>query len=126
MAFLFKTIPLFVRFRINRIEVTRLDDGASVAADAAPPFSNERIVLADFFVAEGLLKYLITQLIGKRTFSPRIKMVVQQMDRAEGGLSSVERRALIDSCEHAGAFHVHVVDHQRELTMAEALNLLER
>jgi len=120
MAFFLKPIPLDVKFRMNRIEVLQLDNGASAAADADPPFSNERMVLADFFLAEGLLRSVIAQLVGRRAFTPRLNVVLQQLERAEGGLNSVERRALVDSCEHAGAFHVHLVMHQRELTRSEA------
>lgn len=125
MAFsIFKPIPLYLKVSTNRMELSRLDTGQSVAYDARVPFSNERIVFAHFFEAEEHLKAVIRELIGSRTLTPRLKILVQQVERIEGGLSSVERRALIDSCEHAGAYHIKVVEHERPLSGAQALELL--
>ncbi len=120
-----RKIPIYVKVSTDRMEAMRLDTGKIVAYDAAMPFSNSRIVFAHFIEAEDHLKSVIRELIGHRRITPNLKIVIQQMERTEGGLSSVERRALVDSCEHAGAIFVKVVDHERPLTRDEALQALQ-
>lgn len=121
---IFRRIPLYVKVYTNRMEVLRLDNGACLSMDADPPFSNSRIVFAHFQEAETHLKRMVRALIGGGRFTPGLKIVVQQMERTEGGLSSVELRALVDSCEHAGAIRVKVVAHERPLSAAAALAFL--
>lgn len=123
MAFL-RRIPLYVKVWTNRMELIHLDDGRSLIMESRRPFSNERIVFAHFFEAEEHLKWMIDELLGKKRFRPAFRIVVQQMERCEGGLSAVEKRALKDSCEHAGAVVVKLVEHDRALTPAEALAVL--
>lgn len=121
---IFRRIPLYLKIWTNRMDVIRLDNGASLSMDADPPFSNSRIVLANFQEAEAHLKLMIGELVGRGRFTPGLKIVVQQMERCEGGLSTVELRALVDSCEHAGAIRVKVVGHDRALSPQEALDIL--
>ncbi len=121
-----KRIRLYVKVSTDRMEIQRLDTGQSITEDAKVPFSNSRIVLAHFMEAEDHLKALIRGLgIGGKMFSPNLEFVVQQMERTQDGLSSVERRALVDACEHAGGIMVKVVEHERPLGMDEALKYLE-
>lgn len=123
---LLKPIPFYVKVSTNCMDVIRLDNNEQIVRDAVIPFSNDRIVFAQFFEAEALLRAILVDLVGKRAFTPRLKIVVQQMERIEGGLSSVERRAMVDSCEHAGAFFIRIVEHDRPLSIAEALATLNR
>lgn len=120
----FRRIPVYVQVYTNRIVATRLDTGATVDFKAKTPFSNERIVFAHFVEAEELLRATLAEIIPRGYFSRALKIVIQQMERTEGGLSSVERRALLDSCEHAGAIIVYVVEHERALSKSEALAYL--
>lgn len=124
LSLFLRPIPLYVKVFTNRIDVIRLDNFEQIVRDAPVPFSNERIVFAHFLEAETHLRAIIDDLIGKRVFSPHLKILIQQMERIEGGLSSVERRALVDSCEHAGAIFVKLVEHDRPLSIAEALGVL--
>ncbi len=62
-------------------------------------------VIADFELTEAMLKYFIARVCGKRmVFHPRIAVGVPS------GITSVERRAVIDACLQAGARKCYLIE----------------
>ena len=62
-------------------------------------------VISDFEITEKMLSYFIRKVHGRRGFfNPRIVIAVPS------GITAVERRAVIDSAERAGARKVFLVD----------------
>jgi actin-like ATPase involved in cell morphogenesis len=119
---LFKRIPVYIKISTNQIEVTNLDSGKTLVERAAEPFSSQRMVLAKFNEAELLVRKLVKELISNRSwFPPQLKVIVQQMEKLEGGLAEIEKRAMRDLAEQAGASIVIIVDHDRKLSDQEAL-----
>lgn len=86
-----------------------------MSGDAA--FSNQRLLIANFFVAEKVLHDLVLQLHPRSTWhsflpAKRMDIVVSALEMNEGGLSQVEERILHEVV--AGAtlmkyrqFHIH-------------------
>ena len=107
------------------MEVMRLDTGRTASWKPTVPYSNERLVLAHFVEAEDHLKSLLSELFNHKKITQHLRVVIQQMEGTEGGLSSVERRALVDMAEHAGAINVHLVEHERELDRNEAFTIAQ-
>ncbi len=80
-------------------------------------FSNQRLLIANFFVAEKVLQDLVLQLHPRSTWhsflpAKRMDIVVSALEMNEGGLSQVEERILHEVV--AGAtlmkyrqFHIH-------------------
>ncbi|MEE8141798.1 MAG: rod shape-determining protein, partial [Planctomycetota bacterium] len=65
-------------------------------------------VIADFDITEALLNYFITKVHGrKRFFSPRIVIAIPS------GITAVEKRAVYNSAERAGARKVYLVEEPR-------------
>lgn len=124
MGFSLRSVPLYVRISTNAMEVLRLDTGKFVTSGGGQAFSNARLVVAHFPVAEQLLKDLNKELVGGGVLTPNLSIVVQQTERIEGGLCSVEQRSLMDLCEFCGAKKVRIVLHERRLTASEALEIL--
>lgn len=61
-------------------------------------------VIADFHITQAMLKHFIDKVIGKfRFFRPEIMLVVP------GGITSTERRAVIDAAKAAGAREVYII-----------------
>lgn len=105
---------LYIQIRRNQITVRDLESKREVSGDAA--FSNQRLLIANFFVAEKVLQDLVLQLHPRSTafFLPakRMDIVVSALEMNEGGLSQVEERILHEVV--AGAtlmkyrqFHIH-------------------
>jgi hypothetical protein len=122
MLTLFKPLPVYIKLFSNKIEVTDLNTGNSLIKVAVDQFSNERLVIANFQNADTLLRSALKELLKLRSFlQPSLKVVIQQMEKLEEGLSQVEIRALRDIAEMAGASHVKVIEHAKSLSQYEAL-----
>lgn len=77
-------------------------------------------VIADFEVTEALLKYFITRVHKrKRFFSPRVVIAVPS------GITAVEKRAVYNSAERAGARKVYLVEEPRAAGLGAGLEIEE-
>jgi hypothetical protein len=116
---------LYVRFFINRIEIRDLDTGRVIDRNSSTPFSSERLLLADFFTAECFLRELVKELYPTYFLSPpSFKMVIQPMEKKEGGLSQVELRAFADSGEQAGGVIVKLYQESNLLSDDEVRKII--
>ena len=119
----FKQIPIYIKISTNKIEITNLNTGESVSGTAVVPFSTTRLVVSNFFNAESLILALLKDLKLKRA---RLKILIQQIENVEGGLSDIEKRALRDLGEQSGAVFVKLVEHTRHLKNDEAFLELKK
>ena len=67
------------------------------------PFSHPRALLNDFCVAEKLIQYTFHQILGKKLLSPSPAVIIQPMDKTEGGLTMIEKKAFRELALGAGA-----------------------
>jgi hypothetical protein len=122
MLNIFKIIPVYAKIYNDKIEVTNLVTGDTIALNAFEKFSSSRIVLSNFNNAEMLLRNILQELgLSKKFLSPRLKVLMQIMENIEGGLSDMERRGLRDLAEQAGAADVYILEHNKKLSIQEAL-----
>ena len=90
---------LYAQIYQNRMVVRNLDTRQQVSGNHI--FSNQRIIIADFFEAEGLLAHLIGQ-VAPRSFwhalpgMGKLQILSHALEMNEGGLSPVEERALLE------------------------------
>lgn len=61
-------------------------------------------VISDYDVTERMLKYFINKVCGRRIFKPRIIVCVPS------GVTEVEKKAVIDAAEQAGARKIHLIE----------------
>lgn len=76
-------------------------------------------VIADFEIAEGMLRALIRRV--SPTWQPARRVVVC----VPSGITEVEKRAVRDSCEHAGAKEVHLISEPMAGAIGIGLNVQE-
>jgi len=81
------------------------------------PFSHPRVLLSDFHGGEKLLQCIIKKLLGKGIFTPSTAIVMHAMEKNEGGLTVVEKRAFQELAAGAGARAV-VVYEGKELNIS--------
>ena len=74
------------------------------------PFLHPRVLFADFVVGEELLKHIIHALSAKRLIVPAPLVVIHAMEKTEGGLTYIERRAFMELAEGAGARRAYVYE----------------
>jgi hypothetical protein len=125
----FKPINLHIKLHSNRIEIINLDTGESAAKTATENFSTPRIVIGNFSKANKLIEAVFEELdfrkMRKKTFGA-LRVLIQQMEKLEGGLSDIEKRAMRDLSEQAGADYVAIVEHANTLSVEEARLLLPK
>jgi len=79
-------------------------------------------VIADFQSAEAMIRGMIKMInIGKSFFTPTLRMVVC----IPSGITEVEKRAVRDSCEHAGAKEVYLIHEPMAAAIGIAIDVEE-
>jgi len=121
---MFKKRYLYIKLFVNKIEICYLNTGKCLSR--AGSFSDSRILYADFEKAEILMRQLLKELFPKKRM-PTFYVIVQQLERNEGGISPVEKRAIQDSCRFGvNAKSVELLDSPIELSSSEAMKRLSK
>ncbi|MAT80518.1 MAG: rod shape-determining protein [Phycisphaerae bacterium] len=76
-------------------------------------------VISDFEITEAMLSYFIRKATGKRVVSPRVVIAVPS------GITAVEKRAVLDSAERAGARRVYLVEEPMAAGIGAGLPIVE-
>ncbi|MDC9821922.1 YjaA family stress response protein [Pectobacterium polonicum] len=85
---------LYIQIRKNKM-VVRNPETHQELGDSSQVFSNTRLLVADFFRAEKVLKDLARKLIKRSWFKfGQDVLVIHALEMNEGGLSQVEQRIL--------------------------------
>ena len=122
----FLAAPVYIKIFNNKIEIKDLRTGKSISRESSSHFSNTRLLIADFNVAELFIRSLLEEVLSPQRFFQRsLKVVIQPMEDFEGGLSESEKRILRDIGEQIGGVHVVLVENTRPLSEAEALSKLQ-
>lgn len=77
-----------------------------VGFEVENPFLHPRQLIANFQKAEKILQHAVRMACGKKLFSPSPRIVLQPMEKLEGGLTEIEIRAFRELCLGAGAREV--------------------
>jgi rod shape-determining protein MreB len=70
------------------------------------PFSHPRVLFSDFYVGEKLLQHAFKQISNIKYLRPRPKVIIHPMEKTEGGLTMIEKRAFRELAIGAGAIEV--------------------
>lgn len=121
---MFKTKKIYIKIRRDQIEGTDLESGETISKRAPKPFSSTRNIVSNFNNANEAIESVMLDLgIRRSFFQPRLKILMQQLEGLEGGLSDIEKRALRDLAEIAGANKVEILEQSepisRELALAK-------
>jgi len=111
---------IYVKVYSDSIWCRNIKDDKEVSVSASKPFTTDRLLIGNFDSAEKTLKSGIKK-VYKRSFllvSPFV--VIQPLDKIDGGLSQVEERLLTELSMAAGAQNV-VVWVGSELTDQEVI-----
>ncbi len=77
-----------------------------VGLEVVNPFLHPRQLIANFQKAEKIMQHAVRIACGKKLFSPSPRVVLQPMEKLEGGLTEIEIRAFRELCLGAGAREV--------------------
>lgn len=100
--------PYYVKIYKNKFVVKNIIENNEITLTTTHPFSTARLLVGEFNEAEKLLTRALKQLSKDTWFSPSPVVVIQPMEMLEGGLSSIELRAITELALGAGARKVVV------------------
>ncbi len=120
---IFKRPTLYIRLSKNKVEIKHIETGQHITRNSPRPFSNDRLIIADFELAEEFMRNLVAELLNLKNRSSKrnLDVVFQIIDPDITFITPVERRTYLDSIEHAGAICCWICDHQRALTDEEVM-----
>jgi len=124
MFSLFKIESLYIRIYSDYIEIRHLEKNIDIKRKAIDRFSNSRLILAEYYVAENFLLNLIKELYKGERIKSSLQILNQPIAIIDGGLSQVERRAFLDLGEHIGGRKVIIYEKQDKLTDTLVLDIL--
>jgi hypothetical protein len=126
MLSIFKRTPVYIKLFRNKVEIVNLKTGETISRESTEPFSTQRSITADVNKADALIRNVLKDLLPKKNIFPRqTKILIQQVENVEGGLSEIEKRALRDLGEMAGGTPVILIDNFRTVSNTEAGLMLE-
>jgi hypothetical protein len=119
---MFKTIRIYIKLQRDFVEIINLETGQAAAQRAMVSFSSERNVVSSFNHAKDAIVAVLRELGIKPSFwGPSLQVLIQQLEGTEGGLSDIEKRALLDLGEMIGGRKVYVIRDSKPLSGSEAL-----
>jgi hypothetical protein len=99
---------LYVRIKQDQFRIRHLESGEDRTVRADPPFTSQRMLVGDFTAAEHALKVSLKEISKGRIFSVAPQVVIQPLEKMEGGLCEIEKRILHEIAMGAGASKVVV------------------
>lgn len=122
---MFKPRKIYIQIKRNLVTIVNLDTEEEVTKIAVRPFSTQRVVLASFNPANETILSAIRELRLKTIFIA-LHALIHQLEGAEGGLSDIEKRALRDIAEMAGARKVYIYEGEEKLSNEQARVMIAR
>lgn len=118
-------LKIYIKIKRNSVEITNLETGETAQRTAVTPFSSIRHVIGSFGYAEETINVVLQDLgLIKKFCNRSFKVLIQQMEETEGGLSDIEKRALRDLAEQVGGRKVYVIDNDIPLSKEAAIDYL--
>lgn len=123
---MFKPRLIYLKIRRDHVEVTDLKNYETVSKRALQPFSSIRNVVSNFNNAYDTIELALKELgVRRKFFHPSLKILIHQLEGLEGGLSDIEKRALRDLAENAGAEKVIILEQSQTISVEQALAKLK-
>tara|TARA_B110000211_G_C14028753_1_gene531093 strand:- start:491 stop:931 length:441 start_codon:yes stop_codon:yes gene_type:complete len=124
---LFPPLTLYVRLCRNKLEVRCIETKANIIKSSSIDFSNDRLLIADFLIAEEFLMELIDDVLDQKGnfLQKKIQIVLQPIDRNIATFCSVERKTCRDFAEFSGASKLWLCLDQSLLTDDQVVKLMD-
>jgi rod shape-determining protein MreB len=101
--------PLVALSQDDVPRILAIGSGARTASKVLiNPFQHPRILIADFVLAEKVLMHAFRVVLGSSWLRPMPTVVMHVTEKLEGGLSSIETRAVMELCAGAGAYKTYL------------------
>lgn len=94
---------LYVKVLRNGFVVRHVESGKEVTLESNTPFTTTRLLVGEFTPAADTLREAFRQVLPRSAYLAAPLVVMHQSLMAQGGLSAVEHRVLLEIADYAGA-----------------------
>jgi hypothetical protein len=94
---------VYIKVSENKFWLRHIESGKSIDVVAVNAFSTTRLLVGDFTAAETVLKPAIKQIINWGLLTRMPEVLIQPLEKIEGGLSQVEERTFLELALLSGA-----------------------
>lgn len=112
----FKKETIYIRLFENKVELRHLEKDQNITRTSHDKFSNERLLVATVSVAIKFIKEILFEIKGDQLIKPRLVVLIQPMEKMEGGASEVEKMILRDLIEQIGGNYVFIQETKGKLS----------
>ncbi|PHR47041.1 MAG: hypothetical protein COA32_08955 [Fluviicola sp.] len=112
----FKKEIIYIRLFENKVELRHLEKDQNITRTSHDKFSNERLLVATVSVAIKFIKEILFEIKGDQLIKPRLVVLIQPMEKVEGGVSEVEKMILRDLIEQIGGNYAFIQDTKGKLS----------
>lgn len=92
----FKHDKLYIKVSKNFVEIIDVDKNRSINGKSLKPFSSERLLIAEFKIAEDFMNELVSKLKKGNNVKRNKIILFHPMDFVDGGISEVESRVFLE------------------------------
>jgi hypothetical protein len=111
----FKSHTIHIRLYTDKVIIRQLEKDVTIERTSDVPFSNARMVLANFKSADIFIRGILDEIYAGQRLAPSIKILIQPMEKLEGGISQVEDRSFSDLGMQLGGKSVFIHSTQEDL-----------
>jgi hypothetical protein len=112
----FKKETIYIRLFENNVELRHLEKDLNITRTSHDKFSSDRLLLATISVAIKFIKEILYEIKGDQLIKPRLVVLIQPMEKVEGGVSEVEKMILRDLIGQIGGNYAFIQDTKGELS----------
>lgn len=96
MINLFKKHTVYIRLYENKVDLRYLEKDQSITRISFEKFSNDRLLIASVSTAAIFIRDILGEIQGKKMFKTSLVVILQPMEKIEGGISEVEKMIFND------------------------------
>ena len=112
----FEKETIYIRVFVNKIELRHLDKDLTIVRSCVNHFSNERLLIANVSNAITFIKSILDEIYKKQLLKSTLVVLIQPVERIEGGVSEVEKMILNDLVEQIGGRYSFIHDSPEKLS----------
>lgn len=112
----FKKEVIYIKLFENKIDLKHIETGTTYNRESLQKFSNERLLIAKPSVAIAFIREVLKEVFAKSLIDPKLAVLLQPMEKIEGGISETEMMIFNDLVQQIGGKYAYIHTTQEDLT----------
>lgn len=119
----FKKEVIYIKLFENKIDLKHIETGRTYKRESLQKFSNERLLIAKPSVAIAFIREVLKEVFAKSLIDPKLTVLLQPMEKIEGGISETEMMIFNDLVQQIGGKYAFIHPTQEDLSDEKVLQI---